>query len=144
MAKKLSAKERTSMETKQNLVTTCIACIVLLCVLITGMIVVIVRAQNEANGQIAWQSAFARHFGGDGETALDILTRDYNVGVDELYGFGPVVSVIEGTAAAEGFEWGVWVNGDRITDRPASQINTRNGDKIVWQLVAVDNGDSNN
>jgi len=141
MAKKTNAKER--VEKKQNLITTIIACIVLLCVLITGVVVMVVRAQNDANQHIAWHGAFLRYWGGDGENALEILARDFSVGLDEQHEFGTIVSVIEGTQAAQGFEWGIWLNGTRITDRPADQIETKNGDQIIWKIVSIDNGNGN-
>ncbi|MCL2038347.1 hypothetical protein FWG86_00340 [Candidatus Saccharibacteria bacterium] len=135
MAKKNSQKEK--VENRQSIITTCIACVVLLCVVVTGVIIVAGKAQHEANKRVAWQGAYARYFGGDGENALQILTRDYQVGLNELHDFGTVVSIIEGTEAASGFEWAIWLNGERITDRPADQIDTKNGDVIYWNIVRI-------
>ena len=137
MAKKTSQK---GIERKQNVITTIIACVVLLCVMVTGVVIVATKAQNDKDKTIAWQNAYARYFGGDGENALEILNRDYTVGLDEKADFGKIVSVIEGTEAAEGFEWGIWLNGDRITDRPADEIDTKNGDVILWRIIEI-NGD---
>ncbi|MCL2002264.1 hypothetical protein FWG76_02560 [Candidatus Saccharibacteria bacterium] len=137
MAKKSSQK---NIEQKQNIVTTIIACVVLLCVLVTGIVVIAVRAQNEQNAHLPWQGAFARYFGGTDENALEILSRDYEVTLGEKEGFGTIVSVINGTEATDGFEWGVWLNGTRITDRPADKIETKLDDVIIWQITKI-NGD---
>ena len=139
MAKKTTRKEH--FEGKQRMATTVIACVVLLCVLVTGIVVFVTKAQNDIRNDVAWQGAFARYFGDDNKTALDILNTDFQVGLDEKADFGKIVSVIEGTEAAEGCEWGVWLNGKRITDRPADQIETKKGDKIVWKIVGI--GDTN-
>jgi len=139
MAKKISSKDR--VENKTNLITLCIACVVLLCVLVTGVVLFYTKAQNDSNRSISWQNAYARYFGGDGENALEILNRDYDIGLDERVDFGKTVSVIEGTQDAEGFEWGIWLNDVRITDRPADQIDTKNGDIIIWRIVKINGTD---
>jgi hypothetical protein len=138
MAKKNSQKE--SMERKNNILTTVIACVVLLCVLVTGVVIVVTKEQNKAAERVAWQSAFARYFGGDGEDALEILSRDYKIEMDDTV-TDQIVTTIEGHEAADGYEWGIWLNGNRVTDRTADQIETKNGDVIVWKIVKI-NGDN--
>lgn len=135
MAKKVNKKER--FESKQNMVTTIISCVVLLCVFVTGVVVFVTKTQNDMRNDTAWQNAYARYYGGDGENALEILDRDYQIGLNEKADFGNIVSVIEGTEAANGFEWGIWLNDERITDRPADQIETKNGDVIIWRIVGI-------
>jgi hypothetical protein len=139
MAKKTNKKE---FEHKQKMITTVIACVVLLCVFVTGVVCFVTKAQNDMRYNVSWQNAFARYAGADGKSALDILNDDYNIGLDEKADFGKIVSVIEGTQAAEGFEWAIWLNETRITDRPADQIETKNGDIIVWKIVGI--GEENN
>ncbi|MDR0979997.1 MAG: DUF4430 domain-containing protein [Candidatus Nomurabacteria bacterium] len=137
VAKKSTKSTAESFEGKQRLATTIIACLVLLCVFITGIVIFVTKAQNDIRANAAWQAAVAQYPGEDGKSVLDILIEDFGAGVDERADYGKVVVVIEGTAAAEGYEWGVWVNDERKTE-PVDQIATKNGDKIVWKIVGTE------
>lgn len=73
--------------------------------------------------------------GEDGKNALTLLQDNYQV---ELQGEGEnaFVTAIDGISAPDGWYWQLEVNGAPARVG-AGQLETHNGDQIVWRLVEI-------